>query len=623
MTKYSKAPELQEYLRTKFAVGAGAYSSSPVWGGGPSPTAGHVSSGPAPSAPSDPKNSYADNWDMLYGRNGSLNPLSYFRNNEIGKGFANGLRPENNPVVRAGANVVGAGANTIDGAAKLVDRATDPNDGVSGIVNDVTSNPIVAGFGEGLKPENNPVVRTGANVVGGAAKLVDRATDQNDGLAGMASDVKDTVAGAAGKAYDKAMASGFSPKDNSVTWYLDKITDPNVGLYKGTVDAFRRGGDNMQQFAQDVVAPEGGAQPSAIPTAAIKDAPKATGAKTEQTGMFPMSDPAVYGLGGAGAGALLGAAMGRKGKRGRNALLGAGIGGGAGLLAQYLMNQNKPKTAAYNKSANGMLHDALGGGTGGAVLGGLYGAMTAPKKKLLRSALRGMIMGGGAGASFGLGTSAFGDPASATSNDPHAAEHAGYVRGLGAAAAGGMGGALSQRLADEYLPLEPEEDEKRSKKKLEKTALDPVGALKNVGTGAWDATKNMYGKVHGLIPVTALEGAGLGGVGLATAAGTYGLINPGEYTTQDETGKTVKKRRSRFMGSMYYSTIGKILGTIAGGVAGHMHPEGVHAINQQLMNYGSGAYDSLRKAVGAGGKPQANAQSPGFDYGMQLPNPTA
>jgi hypothetical protein len=544
MTKSSTAPELQEYLRTKFALGAGGYSSQGV---------GRVSSGPSANDTVDPGNSYADNFNSLYGRNGSLNPMAYIRRKQDEY------------------------AKTLPARAQFRDTAQGPT--------------------------NSEILKR---------DLIDQPTQT---LSEYGTNAR-TLAGGA--------IEGFDPKNNSVTWYLDKISDPNVGLYKGTVDAFQRGGDNMQQFAKDVMAPEGGTQPTPNPTAEIKAAPKATSAKTEQTGMFPMSDVAAYGLGGAGAGALLGAATGRKGKRGRNALLGAGIGGGAGLLAQYLKSQNQPKTAAYNKTANGMLHDALGGGTGGAVLGGLYGAMTAPKKKLLRSALRGMIMGGGAGASFGLGTSAFGDPASASSNDPHAAEHAGYVRGLGAAAAGGMGGALSQRLADEYLPLEAEEDEKRSKKKLEKTALDPLGALKNVGTGALDATKNMYGKVHNMIPVTALEGAGLGGVGLATAAGTYGLINPGEYDTYDDKGNFAgKKRRSRFMGSMYYSTLGKILGTIGGGAVGHMYPGQIHALNEQLMNYGSGAYDSLRKAVGSGGKPQANPQAPALDYGMRLPNPTA
>lgn len=157
-------------------------------------------------------------------------------------------------------------------------------------------------------------------------------------------------------------------------------------------------------------------------------------------------------------------------------------------------------------------------------------------------------------------------------------------------------------------------------RELEKTSLDVVTPMKNLGTGAWDATKNMYGKVHGLIPVTALEGAGLGGVGLATAAGTYGLINPGYYTTTDEaTGKQVKKRRSRFMGSMYYSTLGKILGTIGGGVVGHMYPESMHAFNQRLMDYGTGAYNSL---MGSGGQPKA-PELPAFDYGIRQGQPIA
>lgn len=154
----------------------------------------------------------------------------------------------------------------------------------------------------------------------------------------------------------------------------------------------------------------------------------------------------------------------------------------------------------------------------------------------------------------------------------------------------------------------------------EKTALtagDVVAPLKNLGAGAWDATKNVYDKVHGLIPVTALEGAALGGVGLATAAGTYGLINPGHYTTQDEvTGKPVKKRRSRFMGSMYYSTLGKILGTIAGGAVGHMYPKHMHSLNQAIGDYGSGVYNYLMNNNNQ--KPQP-PELPEFDYGIRPP----
>ena len=196
-------------------------------------------------------------------------------------------------------------------------------------------------------------------------------------------------------------------------------------------------------------------QPAAAPTASIA-APAGEGGP--QSSIFPLSDSTAYGLGGAGAGALLGAAMSRKGKRGRNALLGAGLGGGAGMLAQYLTQPGQQKTSMHTKSATGMLHDALGTGAGGAVIGGLYGALTAGKKKLLRSALRGALIGGGTGTALGAGVAAFGEPVGPTSDNPSAAEHSGFNRGFGSATSGALGAALSQRLADEYLPLENEEE---------------------------------------------------------------------------------------------------------------------------------------------------------------------
>lgn len=161
----------------------------------------------------------------------------------------------------------------------------------------------------------------------------------------------------------------------------------------------------------------------------------------------------------------------------------------------------------------------------------------------------------------------------------------------------------------------------------EKTALtasDVVAPIKNLGAGAWDATKDVYGKVHGLIPVTALEGAALGGVGLATAAGTYGLINPGHYMSQDEKGKPVKKRRSRFMGSMYYSTLGKILGTIAGGAVGHMYPKHMHELNKSIGDYGSGVYNYLLNNNNHKAPPELPApELPAFDYGIRPLPPIA
>jgi hypothetical protein len=251
-------------------------------------------------------------------------------------------------------------------------------------------------------------------------------------------------ASAPGRGLHRAADAMSDPKNSDRPWAA------------GLEAAFYGGQDPAAQAAA------GQADTQAAPTASIGGA----SATPKQDAMFPLSNSTAYGLSGAGAGALLGAAMSRKGKRGRNALLGAGLGGGAGLLANYLMNQKKaglyaPKTpvnynpelhkmlqtweqsdagkkfwdksqpispeiaaalvkhmklkatdtpddldamhtllelddaqpkpefaikklaASRTKSATGMLHDALGMGAGGAVIGGLYGALTAKKKNCL------------------------------------------------------------------------------------------------------------------------------------------------------------------------------------------------------------------------------------------------
>jgi hypothetical protein len=107
--------------------------------------------------------------------------------------------------------------------------------------------------------------------------------------------------------------------------FLEGATDP------------KNFGNELSAGVNAATAGAGGAAPAADPT------PKPPVAQTQA--QAPDYGPAaMYGLGGAGAGALLGAAMGRKGTRGRNALIGGALGGGAGLLAQHLMNK---KTAGF------------------------------------------------------------------------------------------------------------------------------------------------------------------------------------------------------------------------------------------------------------------------------------
>lgn len=115
----------------------------------------------------------------------------------------------------------------------------------------------------------------------------------------------------------------------------------------------------------------------------------APAAQAEQPAGGHKFDPSMlsYGLGGAGAGALLGATLSGKGKRGRGALIGAGLGGGAGLLANYLASQKK--TA-------GAIDPALIAPLVGATAGGAIGAMGSRKNKL-QNALLGAGIGGVAG----------------------------------------------------------------------------------------------------------------------------------------------------------------------------------------------------------------------------------
>lgn len=351
----------------------------------------------------------------------------------------------------------------------------------------------------------------------------------------------------------RGFVSGLHPKVNPVTRFLDQSADGNIGLRQATKNL---ASDAAQYVTNGPVVAGQPSKPIApqlqiqAPAAGAPASGAATTTTPEQTATFPMSNPYAYGLSGAGAGALLGAIMARRGKRGRNALLGAGIGGGAGLLANYLMNSQKkaayvppqytydqklhqmlaayeqhqneaaknnvrhdpmtpetaqalqaylmqlhkspanmaagvkpvlrknmqpddldavdtlmeledvaPKTASYQKVAGpvGMASNAISTGSAGALLGSLYGALTAPKKKLLRSALRGAIMGGGTGASVGLGMGAFGQPSWTHGGTPEDIEHDGFMRGVGATTTGGLGAALSKRLADEYLPLDEEQ----------------------------------------------------------------------------------------------------------------------------------------------------------------------
>ena len=441
-----------------------------------------------------------------------------------------------------------------------------------------------------------------------------------------------------------------------------------------------------------VAAGVGGAMMTTPPP---ETAPAPAGDGKQTTNSFNV-DPqmAAYGLGGAGAGALLGAAMGRKGTRGRNALIGAGLGGGAGLLAQHFMNK---KTAAEEKQAVGMmdgmknfavdmaqaqgasrgqmlglagggglgglagalygaynpgakavldengnptmkrrsrLMGALRGGLGGAALGagvgnfaghhvggmygrqqalqamnkqsesllplsqglydnvgvptvfgagvgGLYGALTAPKKQLLRSVLRGATIGGAAGAgagAAGLGTANIATDSALQPKNPefHDGFGAGITTGMGASGGGLLSGLLAKRVLDEYAPI------KETTKEKEKTSAFNFGEmLGNAGQTLGNAgreLKNMYGK----LPEGVRSGIGMGGIGGAALGGLAGLVAPGEDVEYDNMGREVRRNpRSRFGAMMRGAVGGGLAGAAGGAAAGHFAPQQT----QQAANY--------------------------------------
>lgn len=271
-----------------------------------------------------------------------------------------------------------------------------------------------------------------------------------------------------------------------------------------------------------------------------------------------------YGLGGAGAGALLGAAMGRKGTRGRNALIGAGLGGGAGLLAQYLMNK---KSAQDDINVNDVHMGQFAGGTGaaGAVAGGIAGlaggglaGLLSPgeyedengvmkRRGRLMGALRGAGKGGLVGAAGGGALGAVGGAGLlGLARIMHNTVHAPRVPQDKTANMGGVLGMLGGQ-------------------SLSGAGASISGALSNAGR----ELKNMYNKV----PESVRSGAGMGGLGGAALGGLAGLVAPGEDVEYDEMGREVKRNpRSRFGAMMRGAVGGGLAGAAGGAAAGHFAP---------------------------------------------------
>lgn len=229
--------------------------------------------------------------------------------------------------------------------------------------------------------------------------------------------------------FSMAGATGAeSDRPAGATYWAARRRMPDHRLALEVLDQLDAAGENPN-VTIDQVRARNAAERGMKPAAPV--APAATSAAGGLTPDY--SGMAYYGLGGAGAGALLGAALGRKGKRGQGALLGAGLGGGAGMLAHYLANN---KTAAEKQAIIGTAlglvgHTAYKGlvgdfnknkktdeeeekvaleiptalrSAGGAIAGGLGGAAGYLKNnydKLPQAVRSGIGMGGIGGAALG------------------------------------------------------------------------------------------------------------------------------------------------------------------------------------------------------------------------------
>lgn len=347
----------------------------------------------------------------------------------------------------------------------------------------------------------------------------------------------------------KGFGEGFTPEKNPVVRFVDKATDARYGFQGAVDDAF----------------------------GSTEKKPESTPTSTDYSGM------AYYGLGGAGAGALLGAALGRKGKRGQGALLGAGLGGGAGLLAHYLASQKK---AAH-------IDPAFIAPLVGAVAGGGIGALT-DKKHRLRNALIGAGIGGGAGAAaeyalpgaglgmkytvndlgLGLKSKLTGKPISFLDKAKLMSGRVGEIGEYATRRHSTLPG-MEMTYLPKYLNKSSAE---------EKKALDIGKTLNTVGSFAKD--------VYNRTPESVRAGIGMGGLGGAALGGLAGLVAPGEDVEYNSKGRAVKRNpRNRFGAMMRGALGGGVLGAGAGAAAGHFAPQ--HT--QQAADYLRGQAHNLHQ----------------------------
>lgn len=348
-----------------------------------------------------------------------------------------------------------------------------------------------------------------------------------------------------------------------------------------------------------------------------------------------LNTPFAYGAGGAGVGALLAAALGKK-NRGRNALIGAGLGGGAGLLAHHFMNN---KTAAEEKQA-----------LVGTTLGVLGGAVSGKPGKRLRAVGRGAVKGVGTdvgAVSGGLLGAGIGGTIGGLATLPLmgiGAIPGAVVGGLGGAATGGRMGynvtnsmlgpyeserekfeeqlqnylarmrhnspeheqfsqMLGQYEDDAEAGAHEYDDPKaqaaliakhKAQTKQEKTSAFDFGKmLGDAGKALYNGVSNVgtYAKdMYNQLPESVRSGIGMGGVGGAALGGLAGMIAPGEDVEYDNFGNVIgRKQRNRFGAALRGAVGGGLAGAAGGAAAGHFAPEQTQQTADYLRNFGEQA----------------------------------
>lgn len=312
---------------------------------------------------------------------------------------------------------------------------------------------------------------------------------------------------------------------------------------------------NMEQARNDLQAEQAAAAAQKAAPVAATSAPASgnSNASFDYGSLLP-------GLGGAGAGALLASALGDKKKRGRNALLGAGLGGGAGLLLHHLMNKKQAAADPYSVPMGQVVGEmgGLGAGVGGVIGGGLGGiaGLISPgeyeengvKKQ------RGRLMGGLRGAGKGA---------------------------LTGAVAGGAGGALSGAAVTQLARILHD----AAGKPGQKSAFDVGKTLGDAGT----YLKGMYNQM----PEGIRQGVGMGGLGGAALGGLAGLVSPGEEDSVDEYGRPVRKQRGRFGAMLRGALGGGAAGALGGAAMGHFAPGMTGQAYNAASNFGSGLAQRL------------------------------